>query len=931
MWWAGSWLAETAVTYQVEGNSFILTTERYRISFQAGALVSLENLIVGEKYTTDTNRLADRFPHLVHGLGTMAGLSEKDKEELEKMHQWAGETPYQANWKSFHHPTLNSKMEVKKISATKFQVTWKGLQAFNPERFYPLESYTLDLEVLPGEGDLSLLATAQADRPGVFASGFLMANFRNNLRFILPETNGFWFIPDGKPVARCTHWPYPWHASLVIGEGEKGSFGLWMADPFFRDRYLHRRSNPDCYDFVFESVNDAPFETWTEAVSRPIRINVYSGNWIKPASSFQNWWATTFNVKPISERQPSWLKEAALVSPHYAPPPKEMIPRTIFWAPQHWKVGPKIGDTGLFPYEIEKGPELNALQSSLPYLKENNGQVMVYLNINHMNEGHPWAGRFWEHRIIKPFGKREIERQPQFQAPGSFLVNSAYRPWQDLILWWAEESYKRFGIQGFYMDCAAGIPNSLTGLIDGKNDAFGQRELMRRMKEKIPGCWLGVEYVTEVTATVADTGFVGYDSWWPGSLPEREKNIHPILGFLFNRYVHLWFCHNPNPVFDEVLGRLPLVEMKVIDDRYVTDYAITENFGSFFARWRWKNSPIPVYPENWEKNVRAYYTDATGNLYRVVAETPRESRMIKLDRAGKESLVYWRIKDREKAQLSPGTGIEGWVAYQGDSAIGLLPEKSYLYLGKPRYPDWEVTHLPEKTAIAVSRPYTDGLLVLELVSLDGKKHEGIVELVTTHRIALALNKDGKTEIEKEVLPDEKYLFRGKAKVPGVIVFSTKQPRKLIVREGENVLVALYQLGLEHQAYWESSGLRVPMEKRLWGKANQAGVIQFFPRWQQSGCLEWLLELPEVPEGKKLLLKFGTLITPHEGNNVILNVCLNGEAVLRQKITGTKTNQPTWHQVDLTGYAGKAILLSLQALDCYLFNWLFLHQASIVLE
>jgi len=861
----------------------------------------------------------------------MARLKEEDRKALEIMHQWAGQVPYQANWKSFHHPTEESRMVVKPVSSDRVVITWEGLKGFNPEKFFPEERYTLELEVLPGSGDLSILSTAESSSGHVFANGFLMANFSNQIRFVLPETNGFSFFPDGKPLATSTHWPYPWHASLVIGEGEKGSFGLWMADPLMKDRYLHRRGYPAGYDIIFESVNDAPFENWKKAVSRPIRINVYQGNWLQPASAFRTWWETTFKVKPIKEREPAWLREAALVSQHYAPPPKEMIARTIFWAPQHWKVGPKIGDTGLFPYEIEKGPELDALKSTWPYLKENGGQVMVYLNINHMNEGHPWAGRFWKQRLISPFGKREIEREPVFQAPGSFLVNSAYRPWQELIVWWAEESYRRFGLQGFYLDCAAGVPNSAGGLIDGKNDAQGQVEIMRRLKEKIPGCWLGVEYVTEVTATVADTGFVGYDSWWPGSIEERERSVHPILGYLFNRYVHLWFCHNPDPVFDEVMGRLPLVEIKEFDDRYQTDYAVRETFGTFLARLRWRTHLEPVYPEKWEKNVRAYYTDAEGNFYRILSETPRESRMVRYSQDGRQSLIYWRIKDREKATLEPGTGIDGWVAYRDDQAIGLNPARSYLYLGSARYQDWQVTALPEKTAIGVTRSYRDGLLVLELISLDGKEHEGPVELTSRQQIVTALTRDGLAKLEQKDLPGQRWWSRTSVKVPGIIAFSSQPPCKLAIDKRDGTVVDLAGLGLTHQFYWQSSGLAVPVEKRLLAKSNQQGVIQIFPKWQQSGCLDWLVELPPVAAGKRLLLKFGSLITPHEGNNAILVVSVNGQRLLEKKITGTRGNEPVWHELDLTSRAGTPVLLSLQALDCYLFNWLFLHQARIICQ
>ena len=919
--------------FKQEGSTVRLTTDRYAMTFELGALTGLTNRLTGEVYTVSGTELTARMPHLVHGLGTQATVPADKERELTEMHPWDGGYRYESNWLSMHHPGKSSAMTVKPRGTNRLQVTWRGLEGATPETLYPKESYTLDLEVLPTSGELQVTVTAVSDTDGVFGNGFLMANFRKNLRFVLPETNGFSFVPGDKPEAGAVHWPYPWHAALVIGEGEKGAFGLWMADPEMKDRYLHKRNNPNCYDVMFESVNDAPFAAARKAVSRPIRINVYRGNWLQPATAFRDWWAEAFKVKPLAEREPRWLRDVAFACQHYEPPPKEMIPRTLFWAPQHWKVAPKIGDGGLFPYDIEKGPELDALKNTLPNLKANNGHVMVYLNINHMNEGHPWAGKYWKQRLKAPFGKQDIERDPKFEAPGSFQVNSAFKPWQDLILWWAEESYRRYGIDGFYLDCAAGTPNSLGGLIKGKNDAQGEVELMKRLKAAIPQCWLGVEYATEVTATMADTGFVGYDSWWPGSLPEREKNVHPIIGFLFNRYLHLWYCSGSDPVFDEVIGRLPHTTVKELrDSEWVTDYAVPEPFGAYFARLRWQTSIRPVYPENWAPEVRAYYADPAGNQYRILTATPREAKMVKTDAAGKEELVYWRIKDRTEAVLNPGTGIDGWIAYRNDSAIGLNPQAAYLYTSAPRITDWEITALPEGSMIAVTRPYKDGMLTVELKTVDGQERAGFVELLTPLSLTLALNRDGQVELEElgKTGTGGRNHYRVRASVPGAVTFCTTAPTP--VSTAENKPSDLLATTTFHYAGLEESGRREPIARaRLPQVDTRTGTLLLLPSWEHHGALDWLLELPAVPAGRKLVLRFGTLIQPHEGNTAQLRVEVNGREVLGEKLTGTKTMNPTPQRVDLTPFAGKKVLLSLQAWNCYLFNWLALQRPEIAVE
>jgi len=921
---------QPACEFRLDEDVLRVKTDRYEMAFRFGAMTSLTNRLTGEKYTVDAGEVEGRLKHAMHGLATRGALAGGGEAELQTIHKWAGSYDRNAVWASLHHPTSKSRVVLKRLAPNRVVATWTGLQAFKPEKFFPQESYALDLEVLVGSGELQVRVTAAGDAPGVYGNGFLMANFSPDLRFVLPRTHGYSFRPkDQKPGASSTHWPHPWHASLVIAEGKAGSVGLWMADPLMRDRYLHDRNNGDSYDVMFESVNDAPFDGHRRAVSRPIRINVYHGNWTRPARAFRDWWAETFHVKPIDQREPKWLRDSAFVSPHYTLPPTEMIPRGIFWAPQHWKVQPTVGDGGLFPDVIEKGPELAAVKDSWPKIRQHGGHLMVYLNINHMREGHPSAGKYWKSRLIPPFGKRPIEREPRFQAAGSFLVNSADKGWQDLIIGWAEQTYKRFGIRGFYMDCSAGVPNSLQGTIGGRNDCQGQVEIMRRMKERIPGCWQGVEYVTEVNATVADTGFVGYDSWWPGSLAARENNAHPILGFLFNRYVHLWYIHDPSPAFDEVMGRLANTSIRVLGDDYVTDYSASETFGEFFARLRWRTSMKPVYPDHWDPKVRAYYSDPEGNRYRVLSERPTEGRMVRTAPDGAEELVYWRIRGRRTAKLSGGTGIEGWCAYEGESAIGLNPEAAYLYAAKPRSRDWEVTRLPEDSYIDVARPYRNGLLVLELKSHDGKEHSGIVELRTTHKIVLGLNRRGRAALQSLGQAGGRNRYRIDAQVPGAVAFAAKEATTLSAPAGGGAACELWKLPMDFYADFNGSGLRVPIPKRKLRQPDPQGTVFLFPPWQTNAAVDYLLALPKAPAGKKLLLQFKTKMPAHAGNNAVLVVSVNGREFLSEKLTGAKVPAPRPHVADLTEVAGTKVLLTLQARRGYLFDWVHIQKPVIV--
>lgn len=935
--------ALAAGPFSLEGSTLKVKTDRYEMAFECGSLTYLQNLLTGETYAQPTGELRQRLFSLIQGLTVWPPEAGPEyKQQIDASHPWLGSYSPETRWVYAHHPTARSAVSLRSLSDSHVIVTWKGLEAADPERFFPDETYSLDLEVLPGSGDLALTARGTGAGPGTLGVSFLMANFSRDLDFIWPICEGSHHRPrDLDWRTRCATWPAPWVASLVIAQGRRGAVGMWMADPQLRARYLHLRNNPDCFDVIFESMNAAPFAPWQEAESRPIRLNVYRGSWVLPAKAFRDWWATTFKVKPLVQREPAWLKNIRWAVNWYHPPPPEYGPQTTFTVFQNWKVGPKPGpgvDSGLFPEDMEAGPVLSdAMKQTLPIVVANGSHPIVYLNIRLMNKGHPWAARYWDYRIIPAVALQAWQDPgdpPQPGDPGAYAVHCAARPWQDLIVGWAKQTYERYGITGFYMDCASGEANSARGLIDGKNDVQGQVELMKRIKQEIPGAFLDCEYLNEAMAQVVDFGSVGFDAFWPGSGPGRQKTVHPIIGCLFNDYTYITFIVPDGrfPTFDETMGRLPRWQATPpLPDKSVTDYCRSENFQTFRAHLWCKTLMRPVYPDDWDPRVHAYYVDAAGNQYQVLGDQPDEGRMVKVLPQGKEELVYWRIKSRREAPLTADTGLEGWVAYDGDRAIGLDPTREYLYTAGPRYRDWEVIRLPEQAAIVRSRPYKQGLLVLDLRSLDGQPHTGEVQVLSEYDLVTAITALGGQPLQPEaVLPDGRKRYRLTAPIPGVLALSTEPPLALSLPDDGAPLARLAGTVPRFYCYLTSDGLREPIPGDRLAHVDAArNLLKIRPLWSNDGAIDYLYQLPTVPEGKRLLLRFESLI-PYPGNTCELAVGVNGREVLRQALVG-KDEQGQAHEIDLTPWAGQSLVLSLYLDKCRFFQWFHLQNPVIVAE
>lgn len=924
--------AAPAVEFLADGGTLTVRTGRYEARFVAGALVYLENRMTGEVYANPPADLPGRLALIPHGLGTVAGLDAAGLKAVDELHPWQrGYRP--ADHPFVHTPAADAAVDLRRVSATAAEAVWRGMR--DGERAFPDESFTLRLTVLPDSGDLEIVATAAGGAAGVYGCGLAVAGLDPALTVVLPCLQGYTLHPGSeKPNAFASHWPYPWEASLVIVEGPKGSALFSMNDPEMQDRYLHYRwPEGDGFDLVLESINAAPFAPYTAAVSRPMRVNVYRGNWTHPAAAWRGWWAGTFGVKPLAERPPPvadlrWLSTWGTI------PPAEFAAQAVHFCPQIWKKSPTVGDHGLFPFDMTPGPELGEQMATLlPRLRELGCEPYVYVNITHMCRAHPWAPRFWASRTTPAFQDATVAADPRFGSPDSFVVHAAAPSWQDLIVDWTKQIHARFGIRGFYMDCAAGQPNDARGPVNGKNDCQGQVELMRRQRREVPGIFLGAEYATEVTAQVVDIAGIGYDSWFGDEARvAREANVHPIIGFLYNRYVHLMYFGGMIPTFTEAMFR---TEMAPISDPLPPgdDY---EQVHEFFATWnrlRCGTRLQPAYPDPWEPNVRAYFADDAGNRYKVCADTPREGRLVREGANGGSELLYWRIKDRAEARVTGDTAVEGWLAYRGDTAIGLNPKSEYFYAGRPRYRDWEIAALPEGAAITSCRAYRGGLLVLCLATADGKPAGGRVELLTSHPVTAALDPVGPAAVQElGTLPDGRRRLAVETAAPGAVVFLACPPDAFPAPDGAApAALDLSAVPLRFAAQLGDNGVRTPVEKTRAPRASATErSLALIPRWTENGWLEYPVTLPTVAPGQRLRLTLQSAITQvHKGNSYQFSVQVNGAEVLRTPRQGGTPPAP--HEVDLTAHAGQTVLVSFGLEKCYLFDWARILEPRLVLE
>lgn len=913
-------------TFKLDGETVTVSTNRYTAAFRYGALVELKSKLTDEVFLAAPEDLADRLDKMPFGLQSLAGLEDRNRPFIfEQLHTWIGLRPTERNVPTAHHPSAKSKVALKEIDGGA-EVTWTGLEGYSPRQFHPDQTFTLRLRVLPETGELEILAAGKGQDKGAYGCGMLFTGLSPATKLILPLYGGFAFRPaDEKPFVLNAHWPTPWLASLVIAEGKAGCAGFWMADPKLQDRYLHIRNSPKTVDLAFESINDAPFDNYTEAPCRPIRLNVYKNSWTEAAGAYRQWWEQAFKVQPLDQREPKLLRERCWISAWGQLPPADIARQAVHMCPQVWKKGPPAGDGGLLPYEVDQGPQLNEMKNLLDPLKKLGCQPWVYVNISYFSQSHPWAKKFWADRVIGAFADPKTLQAPLNPAKADcFEIHCGSKAWQDVIVDWTKQINQRYGITGFYMDCAAGNANNLGGLVGGVNDCQGEIDLMRREKAAVPGAFLGVEFLNEVTAQVTDIGGAGYDGWFtpgnefPGGQQWRLAHVHPIVGCLFNRYTHLMYFDHQFPAFDETIGRLPMVAFEDLSQADVEN-AQTATFAQHFARLRCQTKMRPEYPAKWDAAVRAYYADPAGNHYRILAETPTESRMIRTAPDGKDELVYWRIENRTEAELGAGKGLAGWVAYDGAKAIGLNPKAAYLYTAAERMTDWQVTALPKGVFIQSCRPYKKGLLVLDLATADGKPASGELTLQIAKDAPLTFVADGVATHKLKAKS-----FTEEVTAPGTVAFVAGDSQTL-EPDDAGLVLDLSKAAPPFYANLAANGLREPVIRKPNADPNKK-TLGLMPNWEHSGVADYWLELPLIRKGQKLTLSFQSLAPAYESNRYTLTVQVNGKELLRQERKGN--SKPMEHQIDLTDLAVKDVLISIGIHDAPLFDWARLVEPKI---
>jgi hypothetical protein len=281
----------------------------------------------------------------------------------------------------------------------------------------------------------------------------------------------------------------------------------------------------------------------------------------------------------------------------------------------------------------------------------------------------------------------------------------AWRIWQRLYPELCLDIVRRYGVSGIYEDCSWVHGRHLWGEPDGDNWYNGSVKMREYFRQLMPQVGLMGERNNEITARGQQ-----FALGWVTS----DANAHPICAYLFEPFIQMYNLAVDAHAYDaeDIRGFTITNWMERNILGAMQEDLMVRKRGIVFATEQLKS----YWPDEWDSRVLHYFKGTRGTEYRFVRD--HGTRFVRL--AGtREETIYWRVKGTP-AVLAPGSGIEGWVGYDGDRILGLNPARLYVLVENVQRPPVVVTAVP--AGYTISRTLVrDGYWIVHVDTLERLK------------------------------------------------------------------------------------------------------------------------------------------------------------------------------------------------------------------
>ncbi len=467
------------VTFSVQQGILKIETLTLRATFEKGLLLSLQSKITGEEHLQKMDLNKKTSLQLLYPLEGTVDIDEDKFGQIECRH----------------------------LSESRAEFIFHGWEGDG------IVSISAD----PTNGDLIIEPSAYSSRPGVQACRWLIHGIRKDLQLVAPFFQGI-KLPLGDPLLKHSRWAWPmfWEAALAILQSSKGGFWIHCRDDRYRFKALKIGSGDDPQVIGLDSEAYGPLHDNLSAGGIAWRINVFEGDWKKPAEVYRNWLWKAYHLDEARQKRKAWIYD---------------ITFALSWCP----CNPEILDalaSQLDPHRVlihfpewrtdeydQNYPTFVANNSAHVFLtkaKNMGFHVMPHCNSVDMDPSHP------AYQYIRDFQYRDLEHrriQGWSWSDGQVIgipESNAMRPnhrdknvmvkvhpglsmWRSILGENIQKTAQDLALEALFLDVTLTAYNLHQSLVESTTAPEGMKRLISHIANLGPGLVVGGEGLNEIT------------------------------------------------------------------------------------------------------------------------------------------------------------------------------------------------------------------------------------------------------------------------------------------------------------------------------------------------------------------------------------------------------------------------------------------------
>ncbi|MHC1768054.1 MAG: DUF6259 domain-containing protein [Verrucomicrobiia bacterium] len=410
--------------------------------------------------------------------------------------------------------------EIVRVDESKFGSI--ALHALSPTRAeFVFQSWDGDgvitVEADPATGDILVEPSAFSSRPGVRGVRWNVAGLRPDLELVAPFFQGTRLKLEDALI-RNTHWGWPffWEAGLVILQGTRGGFWVHTQDSHYRYKAVKVGSSSQANRIGFDSEAYGPIDNNLAAGGLVWRVNVFDGEWTRPAEQYREWLWRAYNLQTDESRRPSWIHDVRFAV-SWCPGSDEILdalarrldPGRVLLHFPNWRTDAYDEN---YPAYVpsEAGKRFVSKARSMGF------RTMPHFNAIDMDPSHP------AYAYLRDFQYRGIDRQDLrgwswyrgrgLGVPESNVSRSQHRDkkvmvkvhpglgmWRSILGRNILEAARELSLDSVFIDVTLVTHNLHNALVEGMTSTEGMNRLIRHVGALSNGLVVGGEGLNEIT------------------------------------------------------------------------------------------------------------------------------------------------------------------------------------------------------------------------------------------------------------------------------------------------------------------------------------------------------------------------------------------------------------------------------------------------